>query len=86
MPYQKHCFIIVRFLKSQKFFYLDLQEYIFGLRIDPRTRLLGLNDKSKAALRNRSSKMKLLIIDQLFMESKDLWTDIDSRLREIVIM
>ena len=25
--YQKHCFIIVRTLRNQEFFYLDLQEY-----------------------------------------------------------
>ena len=30
--------------------------------------------------------MKLLIIDELFMVSSDLWTDINSRLGEIFIM
>ena len=52
----------------------------FGLRIKPGTRLLGLNDKTKAALRNRLSEVKLLIMDELSMVSSDLWTDIDSRL------
>ena len=33
-----------------------------GLAINPGTKLLGLNDKSKAALRNRLSEVKLLII------------------------
>ena len=36
-----------------------------GLRIKPGTNLLGLNDKSKAALKNRLSKMKLLTIDKV---------------------
>ena len=54
-----------------------------GLAIKPGTKLLGLKDKSKAALRNRLSKMKLLIIDEPFIGSSDLWTDIDSRLGEI---
>ena len=27
MPYQKHCFIILRTLIDQELFYLDLQEY-----------------------------------------------------------
>ena len=31
------------------------------------TNLLGLNEKSKAALRNRLSEVKLLIIDELSM-------------------
>ena len=34
-----------------------------GLGIKPGTKLLGLNNKSKAALRNRLSKVKLLTID-----------------------
>ena len=49
-----------------------------GLRIKPRTKLLDLNDKSKAALRNRLSEKKFLIIDELSVESSDLWTDIES--------
>ena len=49
-------------------------------------RLLGLNDKSKAALRNKISKMKFLIIDQLSMVSSDLWVDINSRLQEIFMI
>ena len=48
--------------------------------------LLGLNDKSNAALRNRLSEVKLLIIDQLSMVSNDIWTDFDSRLGEIFMM
>ena len=34
--------------------------------IKPGTKVLGLNDKSKAALRNRSSDVKFLIIDGLY--------------------
>ena len=49
-----------------------------GLRIKPRTKLLDLNDKSKAALRNRLSEKKFLIIDELSVVSSDLWTDIES--------
>ena len=57
-----------------------------GLGIKPGTKLLGLNDKSKAALRNRLSEVKLLIIDELSMVSRDLKTDIDSRLGEIFMI
>ena len=50
--------------------------------------LLGLNDKSKAALKNRLSEVNflLLTIDDLSVVSIDLWTDIDSRLGEIIMM
>ena len=43
------------------------------------------NEISKAALRNRFSDVKLLIIDELSMVSSDLWKDIDSRLGEIFV-
>ena len=39
--------------------------------IKPGTKVLGLNDKSKAALRNRSSDVKFLIIDGLSLVSSD---------------
>ena len=54
-----------------------------GIGIKPGINLLDLNEKSKAALRNSLSEVKLLIIDELSMVSSDLWTDIDSRLGEI---
>ena len=54
-----------------------------GLGIKPGTKLVGLNNKSKAALRNKLSEVKFLIIDELSTVSSDLWTDIDSRLGEI---
>ena len=57
-----------------------------GLAIKPGTKLLGLNDKSKAALRNNLSEVKLLIIDELSTESSDLWENIDSRSGKIFIM
>ena len=47
-----------------------------GLGIKPGTKLLGLHDKSKAALRNRSSEVKLLLINYMSMVSSDLLTDI----------
>ena len=40
------------------------------LAIKPGTKLLDLNDKSKAALRIRLSKVKLLIIDELSVVSR----------------
>ena len=58
----------------------------FVVEIKPETKLLGLNDKSKPALRKRLSEVKLLIMDELFTVSSDLWTDIDSSLREIFMM
>ena len=50
-----------------------------GLGIKPGIRLLGLNEKSKAAVRNKLSEVKLLIIDELSMVSSELWEDINSR-------
>ena len=46
-----------------------------GLGVKPGTKPLGLNDKSKAALRNRLSEVMFLIIDELSLFSSDLWTD-----------
>ena len=53
-----------------------------GLGIKPGAKLLGFNNKFKAALRSRLSEVKLLITDELSMISFDLWIDIDSRLKE----
>ena len=50
-----------------------------GLRIKPRIKLLGLNNKSKVALRNRLSNAN----ENISMISSDSWTDVDSRLVEI---
>ena len=50
-----------------------------GLGIKPGIRLLGLNEKSKAAVRNKLSEVKLLIIDELSMVSSELWEHINSR-------
>ena len=52
----------------------------------PGTKSLGLNGKSKAALRSRLSEVKLLITDELSMVSSNLWTDVESRLREMFMM
>ena len=50
-------------------------------RVNHGTKPLGLNEKSKAALKNRSSEVKFKIKDELFeLVSSDLWTDTDSRL------
>ena len=57
-----------------------------GLGVKPGANLLGLNDKSKAALRNRSSALKFLITDGLSMVSSDLWADIHSTFGEIFTM
>ena len=56
------------------------------LGIDSGTKLLGLHNKYKIALRKGLSKVKCLIIDELSLVSSDLWTDIDSRLREILMV
>ena len=53
-----------------------------GLGIKPGIKLLGLNDKFKAAL----SEVKFLIIDELSMVSSNLWIDINSRLEEIFVI
>ena len=57
-----------------------------GLGIKPGTKLLGLNDKSKTALRNRLSEVKYLIIDDLLKVSSNLWTNTDSRLRKTIML
>ena len=44
----------------------------FGLGIKPGTKLLGLNDESKATLKQRLSEVKLLIVDELSMVSNFL--------------
>ena len=49
-----------------------------GLGIKPRTKLIGLNEKSKVTVRNRLLEVNFLVIDELSMVSSDLWTDIDS--------
>ena len=61
----------VRTMINQGFFYLDLQEYAavniggttihFSLGIKPEIKLLDLNEKSKAALRNRLSEVYQII-------------------------
>ena len=51
------------------------------LKLDQK--LLGLNDKSKAAVRNKLPEVKSLITDELPMLLSDLWTNIDSRLGEV---
>ena len=50
-----------------------------SLAIKPGTKLLGLNGKSKAALRNRLLEVELVIIGELSLVTSDLWTDIVSR-------
>ena len=49
-----------------------------GLGIEPGTKLLGLNVKSKAALRNRLSEV-FINNRWTFYGIKNLWTIIDSR-------
>ena len=50
-----------------------------SLAIKPGTKLLGLNGKSKAALRNRLLEVELVIIGEFSLVTSDLWTDIVSR-------
>ena len=53
---------------------------VLGIKL--RTKLRGLNGKFNAALRNRLSEVKLLIIDELSMVSSDLWMEVDSKLED----
>ena len=48
--------------------------------------LQGSSEKSKAALRNRLSEVKFVVIDEFYVVPSDLWTDIDSKLEEIFMM
>ena len=54
-----------------------------GLGIKPGVKLLGLSDKMKASLRNKSSEVKMVIIDEFSMVSSDLFFKINDRLLEI---
>ena len=60
--------------------------YSFWIGNKPRTNLLGLTEKSKAALINKLSEVKLILTDELYIAPSDLWTYIDSRLGEIFMM
>ena len=73
--------ITVKTKENWEFFYFDLLEYqrwIYGttthsgLGIQPTIKVLDLNDKSKAILRN-----------EMYMVSSDLWQDIVSRFGKI---
>ena len=57
-----------------------------GLGVKSGSKLFGLNDKSKAVLRNKLSQVKFLIKDYLSVVSSDLWTDTDSKLGEVFMM
>ena len=52
----------------------------------PGTKLLGLNDKFRATLRNGLSEAKFLVIDKHSTVSSNLWIDFDSRLGEMFMM
>ena len=58
----------------------------FAHGMEPGSKLLGLNDKSKATLRNKLSEVNFLIIDHLSMASSDLWKNIDLRLEEVFMI
>ena len=57
-----------------------------GIWIKSASKLLGLNNRSKAASRNNLLQLKFLIVDELFVVSKDLWTNSDSSLREVFMI
>ena len=87
--------ITLKTQKNRDFFYLGLGVSAVNvggttihsdLGIKLGIKLLDLNDKSKAALKNKLSEVKFLIIDELSMVSSDLWTDIDSSLGETFMM
>ena len=58
----------------------------FGLGINTDTKLVVLNEKSRAALKSRLSVVRLLIIGEFSLVSSNLWTDMDPRLRLIFVM
>ena len=55
-----------------------------GIWIKSVSKLLGLNNKSKAASRNNLLQLKFLIVDKLFLVSINLWTNNDSSLWEVI--
>ena len=56
----------------------------FGIK--PGTKILGLNEKSKVALRKRSSEVAFLTTDELSMTLSDLWIYIDAELGKTFMM
>ena len=54
-----------------------------ALGIKPGAKMNGLSERAKAAIRNKLSEVKLIMIDEISMVSSDLWTDVDARLAEI---
>lgn len=58
----------------------------FGIGIKPGTTLLGLNNKSKAVLRNKLSEVKFFVKYELSMVLIDLQTDNDSRYKEVFMI
>ena len=73
MLYQKHCFNIIKHTEKPRDLLLGPTgmsavniggtNIHSGLGIKPRIKLFGLNDKSKAGLRNQLSEVEFLIID-----------------------
>ena len=57
-----------------------------GISIKSASKLLGLNNRYKAASRNNLLQLKFLIVDEIFVVSKDLWTNSDSSLREVFMI
>ena len=57
-----------------------------SIGIKPGIKLLALNDKSKAALRNKLSEVKFFIINELSIVSSNLSIGISSRLEEMFMM
>ena len=55
----------------------------FALRIKPGAKLSGLSDEVKASLRKKISEVNLLMMNEIFMISRDLWAEIDVTLSEI---
>ena len=51
---------------------LEEPEFILALELNLKKKLLGLNDKSKAALRNTLSEVKFFVTDEICMVSSEL--------------
>ena len=55
-----------------------------GLEINVGSKLYPLNDQQRAALRNKLSEVRLIIIDEISMVSSVLFYQVNQRLNEII--
>ena len=95
-PFQKHYFYHCKNQEKPRVHWIGPTQILvvnigsttihFGLEINTETKVVVLNEKSRATLRSMLSVVRFLIIGELYMVPIDLWTGMDPRLRWIFMM